>query len=52
LHDIDSQKDLMTSSEDLTLGFYDDEPPTGFFFVFLPFSLYLASTLELPESDR
>ena len=51
---------LMTSSEDLTSGFYDDErwQPIGFLvflpFSFLPFSLCLVvSALELPDSrDR
>ena len=41
----------MTSSEDLTLGFYDDEP-THWFSCFSLFFFYLfsISALELPDS--
>ena len=40
----------MTSSEDLTSGFYDDEPTHWFSCFSLFFSLFSISTLELPDS--
>jgi len=49
--DTDSRKDLMASSEDLTSGFYDDEP-THWFSCFSPFFSLFARLSSSSQRDE